>query len=502
VKASSIGEKGIKNLEKYVQGGGGVAFFMGPKIDPTEYSRLLWRDGQGLFPVPLDSRPTDAKGDPGERIMRAMTQQPSIYIRDEQHPMFAELYKEDKEKQINKFFPYIGIDKYYAVQRGRWNRTPQQDELITLPNRQPLDTYKGEAQALIDDMKKRSEDDKNKAYRSGLNRYWTQIRNGLGGQYDHLFQLATDLDRLLREAGDKNKQDQPNLVEFFAQPEQNELRRRLERLRESVQFGDPLAVSNKFGKGRVVVVLTAIGLAEGGGPNEEAWNDWPGGPGAPTFVVLIQALQKYLTSVGDEGTQIAGNPLKVQLDPVRYEPRFRRFFQERAAEPPQKDDDQLPELELAKRQGLLDLGEQQPDPSSTKGQTVFTFSEGTQPGLYVFHTYPRAEGGARVKPGVHAVVYNVDTEAESDLKRTERNALERSVTDRAALTGTVTLNDKDNPPIEKEKKSDMSESPWFYLLILAVLVIEQALAVHLSFHLKGGESALPAAATRTQPTAA
>jgi hypothetical protein len=35
------------------------------------------------------------------------------------------------------------------------------------------------------------------------------------------------------------------------------------------------------------------------------------------------------------------------------------------------------------------------------------------------------------------------------------------------------------------------------------LVIEQAMAVHLSFHLKGGESTLPAAAAaRTQPSAA
>jgi hypothetical protein len=501
VHAATIGEKGIKNLEQYVQNGGGVAFFMGPKIQPGEYNRLLWRDGQGLFPAPLDARPTEDKSDPADKILRAMAQQPSIYIRDEQHPMFAELYKEDAKKQINLFFPYISFDKYYAIQRGRWTKTPQQDELITLPNRQQLDTYKGEAQALIDNMRTRGQDDRNKLYRPATERYYTTIRNGLGGQYDHLYQLATDLDRMLRDAGDPKKPDQPNLVEFFAQSEQNDLRRRLEQLRERVQFGDPLAISNKFGKGRVVAFLSAIGLAAGGAPNEEPWNDWPGGQGAPTFVVLMQALQRYLTSVGDEGSQIAGADLKFVLDPVRYEPRFRRFFQERAPEPPQKDDDQLTESELARRQGLQDLGEQQPDPASNKDQTIFTFKEGKKPGMFVFHTYPRSEAGARVKPEVHAFVYNVDTEAESDLKRTERNALERPVTDRAALTGTVSLNDRDNPPIEKEKKSDMSEAPWFYLLIIAVLVIEQALAVHLSFHLKGGESS-PAGAARPQPTPA
>src|SRR5262249_54373832 len=337
--------------------------------------------------------------------------------------------------------------------------------------------------------------------RPGLDRYWTTIRNGLGGQYDHLFQLATDLDRLLRDPGDKNKPDQPNLVEFWAQPEQTDLRRGMEQLRDRVQCGDPLAISNKFGKGRVVAVLTAIGLAAGGGPTEDAWNDWPGGPGAPTFVVLMQALQKYLTSVGDEGTLIGGAPMEITLDPIRYEPRIHRSLQERPPEPPQKGDDQLAEAELAKRQGLQDLGEQQPDALSTKEVVKFTFAEGKRPGMYVFHVYSRVEPGTRPKPEVRAVVYNVDTEAESDLKRTERNALERSAVEKATMTGTVGLFGPDNPPIEKEKKTDLSETPWFYLIILAVLVIEQALAVHLSFHLKGGESTLPAAA-RPQPTAA
>src|SRR5439155_1416719 len=160
-------------------------------------------------------------------------------------------------------------------------------------------------------------------------------------------------------------------------------------LRERVQFGDPLAISNRFGKGRVVAMLTAIGMAPG--VTEEMWNDWPGGPGAPTFVIMMQLLQKYLTSAGDEGSLAVG------------------------------------------------------------------------------------------------------AELESDLKRTGREALERSATDRAALTGTVALHGPDNPPIEKEKKTDLSESPWFYLLILGVLVIEQALAVHLSFHLKGGEAPVTAA---------
>jgi hypothetical protein len=500
--AKDLGEKGLKNLEKYVQDGGGVAFFMGPRVTPGDYNRLLYKEGKGLFPAPLQAQPTEEKMEPTEKVMRLIAQQPSIFIRDEQHPMFVELYKEDKERQINKFFPYLSIEKYYPVAKGRWNRTQDQSELITLPNRQSLDAYKAEAQALIVEMNQLATDDKNKSYKPGLDRYYKMIHDGLGGKYDHLFQLAVDLDRLLRDPGDKTKPDQPNLVEFWAQPEQRDLRRRMDQMRERVQFGDPLAVSNRVGKGRVVAVLTAIGKAPDAGAGDvDAWNDWPNGPGAPTFVVLMQALGKYLTSVSDDSGNLVGGKVELTLDPVRYEPRMRRFYQERPAEPPQKDDAQLDEPELAKRQGLADLGEQPPDASSTKEANKFTFAEAKKPGMYVFHVYPRVEGGAKAKPETRAVVINVDAEAESDLKRTGREALERNTADKTALAGSSALFGPDNPPVEKERKTDLSEMPWFFAIILVVLVLEQAMAVHLSYHLHGHEAQLPTP-VRPQPTTA
>ena len=48
---------------------------------------------------------------------------------------------------------------------------------------------------------------------------------------------------------------------------------------------------------------------------------------------------------------------------------------------------------------------------------------------------------------------------------------------------------------------DASESPWLYLFFLVILVVEQALAVHLSFHLKGNE-AVPGAIAPPQAAAA
>jgi len=51
------------------------------------------------------------------------------------------------------------------------------------------------------------------------------------------------------------------------------------------------------------------------------------------------------------------------------------------------------------------------------------------------------------------------------------------------------------------KHEDMSEAPWLYLIILVVLIVEQALAVHLSFHLKGNEAQLPPGAAGESRTA-
>ena len=40
------------------------------------------------------------------------------------------------------------------------------------------------------------------------------------------------------------------------------------------------------------------------------------------------------------------------------------------------------------------------------------------------------------------------------------------------------------------KLNDLSESPWLFLILLLVLVAEQALAVHLSFHLRNTDTDL------------
>ena len=60
------------------------------------------------------------------------------------------------------------------------------------------------------------------------------------------------------------------------------------------------------------------------------------------------------------------------------------------------------------------------------------------------------------------------------------------------------------PEALSEKKADFSVTPWIYLLFIVVLVVEQMLAVHLSFHIRGGissEAQLPTQVLRSQGVA-
>jgi hypothetical protein len=99
-------------------------------------------------------------------------------------------------------------------------------------------------------------------------------------------------------------------------------------------------------------------------------------------------------------------------------------------------------------------------------------------------------------------VFNVDTVREGNLRRISQDEMDRNVL-RPAPAGTVVF---EGPQGSGEqlinRQTDLSESPWFFLVFLAVLVAEQALAVHLSFHLKGSEAELPAQVSRTQTQAA
>src|SRR5262249_60210654 len=122
-----------------------------------------------------------------------------------------------------------------------------------------------------------------------------------------------------------------------------------------------------------------------------------------------------------------------------------------------------------------------------------------QPGLYLFDLARREEPGTPGGPSQmeqRAFVFNVDAR-ESDLRRAAKEDLE------GIASGVQVRNPGSGWAAElANRQHDLSEWPWFYLIFLLILVAEQALAVHLSFHLKGSEAASPTQAALPRASAA
>jgi hypothetical protein len=90
----------VEALEKYVRSGGGLAWFVGSRVDRTYYNQVLYNEGRGLFPVPL-LRPT-------QLLHRSNDPLPDLTVSD--HPLFRVF-----AGQRNSFLPLLRIDYYYAL---------------------------------------------------------------------------------------------------------------------------------------------------------------------------------------------------------------------------------------------------------------------------------------------------------------------------------------------------------------------------------------------------
>ena len=78
-----LDEQAVENLEAYVRAGGGLAFFVGPHVNFVFYNQQLYRDGEGLFPLPLGR---------DELLPPAVDENtPDITVAGEPHPILQEL---------------------------------------------------------------------------------------------------------------------------------------------------------------------------------------------------------------------------------------------------------------------------------------------------------------------------------------------------------------------------------------------------------------------------
>jgi hypothetical protein len=119
-----LDKSAIKALEQYAAAGGGVAFFLGEQCQSKFFNDELYRNGKGLFPLPL-------KG-PAELPIDRLETAPDVQV--EKHfifRIFAELR--------NTFLQTVMVQHYFAVPDD-WQPTPDSTvrALARLRNGAPL----------------------------------------------------------------------------------------------------------------------------------------------------------------------------------------------------------------------------------------------------------------------------------------------------------------------------------------------------------------------------
>lgn len=468
----SVSEEAAENLERYVREGGGVGFFLGSEVNPLDYNRLLYAEGNGLFPVSLPERPSEPLTEE-QRLAKLLTFQKKVLLKDpaaKQHPALAGIYTDEQGQPIKddlyeKFFNFVTINQYWPVRRlGEWRDDPRITELFCMPNDQPMANFEAAARRVSDMIP--TDDEEFTKYQELLDSFREQIRR-TAASAEPLHRLATVLDRFLSDSVSEGDESEALLREFWLNSKTAALKEEVKRLRDAVKFGDPLYIAKQYGRGRVTVVTTTAG---------EQWTNWPSGPGSASYVPMITEMERYLSGGGTEENHLLGEPITYRLEPERYKPNVGRAFltHDGARESLPGADSELTPLSDLEGQEM----------ASESGELVFRFDEAIKPGAYLFtlnnlSVNPANPSEVTEVPEYRAVAVNVDTTREGDLRRASQSDIAESA---IGVAGLHSPDDADWLDTLRNKQTDLSESGWLFLIILLLLMLELYMSRRLSFH--------------------
>ena len=477
-----ISDAARKNLEDYVRGGGGLAFFMGPSIKSDtikDYNDRLYNKGEGIFPVPLDKLiGVDVADDKriADRIKRSLTFNKKLLISRamRNHPALEKLYKDNRGQTVNeneyeKFFNFVVIDRYVSVnQQQLRGGVGGVEVLVSLQNQKPIDNYAkavndltDKIQQIIDNATARDE-----KYVPVLKEIRSQLRQ-IAGSTNELHVLAEALDILLEYQGSQDPAaKKPGLVDFWSSADHAALKEEVEKLRNEVKYGDPLYVAKNFGKGRVIAFMTSAGAS---------WNDLEGF-GRAYYPPLMINMQGYLASAGTDANLVLGGAHEFTFEKNVYDSKVRKWQITEDAKSNKTIVKPIGDVQMATEEKGDIYRLQAADGKSEPGIYVYRFIEkrGDKPG----------EGGGATRPDYRALPVNVDAIAESNLARANTDDMTQIA--RGASVHTQSDDTYKDKLIARQR--DLSENPWLYFIILLVLIFEQAMAVRLSFHTRPVEA--------------
>jgi len=499
----TLSEAAAANVERFVREGGGVGFFLGPDVKPDEYNARLYKGSTSFFPVQLQSAPS-IELTQEQKFARELAFGKRVLLRapgNRLEPALKRIYTNDrgelvKDDSVEKFFFFANIDIHWPVRRSEWRDDPRVKELYCLPNEATNGTFDQRAETLVAEIKKRWNEPKFEAARKYLGPLMDNVRKSIASS-EPLSVLARHLDQMLCDQINDGHESEPVLREFWNQPEVADTKKLATELRDAVKYGDPLYVVKRYGYGRVAVMTSDAGGTYAG---KKQWSDWASGKGSPGWVVVVGEMQKYLSGGGDDSNRAVGSEFLAEFDAARYEPTVSASLLT-TSDPTKPTADRRLTLDR-KELGKLPMDAPAPPagspPDAPPPPFKLKYADTKVPGVYLFTlTRKKAEGpiGAPDPLGGFDFVgaaFNVDAINEGDLRRANTD-------DVAAQTSKVPLhNAEDLAWIDdlKQKPSDLSSGRWLYLLILLVLVAEQAWAVRTSYHSKAEdlEALAPSAA--------
>ncbi len=128
INVPQIPEDGVVALERYVAGGGGVAWFLGDLVQTDFYNARLYQEGEGLFPVRLAPTYSTLPHDPQRR-------EADLLAGD--HPLLRVLTASE-----SVLLQYVMVNAWIPVDGEWWNagegRPASLETIATLRTREPL----------------------------------------------------------------------------------------------------------------------------------------------------------------------------------------------------------------------------------------------------------------------------------------------------------------------------------------------------------------------------
>jgi hypothetical protein len=209
--------------------------------------------------------------------------------------------------------------------------------------------------------------------------------------------------------------------------------------------GEPLILAHRYQKGRVLTVLTSAG---------QEWTNWP-----RQFIYVPFALESFkelASSDTTSRTQTVGAPLEVRLPAAEFDPEVRIERPDGSALPVRATP-----LEVSEPAGEAPL------------LLEAMYRDTDEPGIYKVITAP-ATGGA-LQETWHALNAPV---SESQLRLADPEAIRKQL---AGATN-VTLRDPGDLGWLEVREAGRDVRVLLIVLLLALLVAEQALAYRMSYH--------------------